>query len=74
MLDSPVCPCEHDREDFQSLSFALSIILSIKSTMLNKIRYLISILLLYGAAELDLVTNCKVFDAAREFINSADRL
>ena len=48
-------------------------------TMLNKIRHLTRThiscdLLLYGAQELDLVTNYKVFDAAHEFISSTDRL
>ena len=47
--------------------------------MLNKIRHLTRThiscdLLLYGAPELDLVTNYKVFDAAHEFISSTDRL
>ena len=47
--------------------------------MLNKTRHLIRThiscdLLLYGAPDLDLSINYKVYDAVHEFISSTDRL
>ena len=79
VLDSPACPCGHDREDSNHYLLYCLLYFQVRITMLNKIRHLsrthISCdLLLYGAPELDLVTNYKVFDVVHEFISSTDRL
>ena len=79
VLDSPACPCGHDHEDFNHCLLHCPLYFQARITMLNKIRHLsrthISCdLLLYGAPELDLVTNYKVFDVVHEFISSTDRL
>ena len=80
VLDSPACPCGHNHEDSNHYLLHCSLYFQARITMLNKIRHLISRthiscdLLLYGAPELDLVTNYKVFDAVHEFISSTDRL
>ena len=47
--------------------------------MLNDIRQLCTFhisgdLLLYGAVELDYAPNCKLFDAAHDYIEETDRL
>ena len=47
--------------------------------MLNDIRHLGTFhfsgnLLLYGAAELDYATNCKLFDAVHDYIDETGRL
>ena len=79
VLDSPACPCGHNREDSNHYLLLCPLYFQARITMLNKIRHLTRThiscdLLLYGAPELDLVTNYKVFDAVHEFISSTDRL
>ena len=79
VLDSPACPCGHNREDSNHYLLLCPLYFQARITMLNKIRHLTRThiscdLLLYGAPELDLVTNNKVFDAVHEFISSTDRL
>ena len=79
MLDSPACPCGHDREDSNHYLLHRPLYFQARITMLNKIRDLsrtrISYdLLLYGAPELDFVTNYKGFNVVQEFISSTDRL
>ena len=79
VLDSPACPCGHNREDSNHYLLLCPLYFQARITMLNKIRHLTRThiscdLLLYGAPELDLVTNYKVFDAVHEFISSIDRL
>ena len=79
VLDSPACPCGHNREDSSHYLLLCPLYFQARITMLNKIRHLTRThiscdLLLYGAPELDLVTNYKVFDAVHEFISSTDRL
>ena len=79
VLDSPACPCGHNREDSNHYLLLCPLYFQARIIMLNKIRHLTRThiscdLLLYGAPELDLVTNYKVFDAVHEFISSTDRL
>ena len=79
VLDSPGCPCGHDREDSNHYLLHCPLYFQARITMLSKIRQLTRThiscdLLLYGAPDLDLVTNYKVFDAVHEFISSTDRL
>ena len=79
VLDSPACPCGHNREDSNHYLLLCPLYFQARITMLNKIIHLTRThiscdLLLYGAPELDLVTNYKVFDAVHEFISSTDRL
>ena len=79
VLDSPACPCGHDREVSNHYLLNCPLYFQSRIAMLNKIRHLTRThiscdLLLYGAPELNLVTKCKVFDAVHEFISSTDRL
>ena len=57
----------------------MSLFFQAKNKMLNEIRqwntvHMSGDLLLYGAAELDYATNCKIFHAVHNFINKTDRL
>ena len=79
VLDSPACPCGHDHEDSNHYLLHCPLYFQARITMLTKIRELTRThsscdLLLYGAPDLDLVTNYKVLDAVHEFISSTDRL
>ena len=67
------------REDSNHYLLLCPLYFQARITMLNKIRHVTRThiscdLLLYGAPELDLMTNYTVFDAVHEFISSTDRL
>ena len=79
VVDSPACPCGHNCEDSNHFLLYCPLYYQARNMMLNEIRQVTTLdiscdLLLYGAAELDVVKNCKVFDAVHKFIDTTGRL
>ena len=65
VVDSPACPCGQNREDSNQYLLQCPLYIQGRNKMLNNIRQLSTFhisgdLLLYGAVELDYVTNCKI--------------